>query len=793
MSTLAEAHAIAALISQTSKTNYLFNVKKSNCEFSVVKFTVDERISHPYEIDIILATQDEVVLEDLLDQECLLTIDNGITKRYFHGIVKECTCIGDDGDYSIFHIMAVPSVWLLSLEQDCRIFQNKNVQDIICEILKDSSIEGDRVRLALEDTERKREFCAQYRETDLNFVSRLLEEEGIFYFFEHHEDKHVIVFADTQTAYLTMQGESQIGFNTGGGNVPDKESVSAFIYSRRLYPGKTTQRDYNYNRINLDLTTDKLSKKYSEREVYDYPGNYFKQKKGASLAQIRQERFQVLGETAEGKSNCPRITPGYLWELSNNDFEGKYLTVAVTHHGSQPQVLKEQAGGGGFHYSNEFLVIPSGVIVRPQIDAVKPIITGVQTAVVTGPKGEEIHTDELGRVTVQFHWDRLGKKDAKSSCWIRVAQSWGGMGRGAQYIPRIGDEVLVEFAEGDPDRPIITGSVYNGDNLPINSLKKSVTQSGFRTKTHKGEGFNELRFDDATGAEEVYIHGEKDFKVAIKNNETKTVGNMLVNQVGKTATITAGEQLQLICGSASIVLDKSGKIVIHGTEVFVSGNTLHLDGKPIQLNMGGAAGITAALIPAEAAAGAIGGGIGVGIGDANGNQKLQKREKATKWQKEHKQDIEGALAKQKELLEAKKKQIETWDDKDKANFKEWFGNNDEKSRRVMLDRINKELDLNKATKITDFKPASPSEEGVFAYVNPDDKNHIINLDKAFNSAATSGSDSKAGVLAHEMSHFKSVGGTKDYVYGMEDAKILAKDHPEKALMNADNFEYYIEH
>jgi type VI secretion system secreted protein VgrG len=599
MSTLPEAHATAALISQGSTASYLFTISGAECELSVVSFDVEEQISSPFEIDLTVATQDEVVLEDLLDKKGLLTVICGSSKRYFHGVVRECTCLGDNGGYSIFQIFLVPAVWLLSLEQDCRIFQDMNTQDIICKILEESGITGDRVRLALVVTERKRKYCVQYRETDLNFITRLLEDEGIFYFFEHYKDKHVIVFADNQAAYLKMQGETQIRFNISGGNVPEKESVTDFVYSRRLYPGKVTQRDFNYKRINLDLTINKETKKRSEREVYDYPGNYFKQKKGSVTTQIHQERIQVTGETAEGQSNCPRLTPGSVWQLTNSDFEGEYLTVGVSHTGSQPQVLGEYAGNEGFSYANSFVVIPSEVMIRPQLVAERPIISGIQTATVVGRKGEEIQTDDLGRVLVQFHWDRLGKKDDKSSCWIRVAQSWGGLSRGAQYIPRIGDEVLIEFAEGDPDRPIITGSVYNGDNMPINSLKKSITQSGFRTKTHKGKGFHELRFDDAKGKEEIYLQSEKDWNILVKNNEAKTVGNALVNRAGKTATIIAGEQLHLICGNAGIVLDQSGKIVIHGTEIFVSSTgALHLDGKPIQLNMGGAAGISAAMMPA---------------------------------------------------------------------------------------------------------------------------------------------------------------------------------------------------
>ena len=587
MSTLAEAHARAALTSQASKASYLFETSGVKCDLSVVSFNVEEQISSPFEIDVTLATQDEVVLEDLLDKEGLLTIVYGASKRFFHGVVKECTCLGDHGDNSIFQIHLVPSLWLLSLEQDCRIFQDMNIQDIVCTVLEESGIGSDCIRLALKDKERKRGYCAQYRETDLNFVTRLLEEEGIFYFFEHYEDKHVIVLGDNPTAYISYRGKSEIRFNIDGGMALAEESVSSFIYSRRLFPGKVTLQDFNYNRVSLNLITNQKTKNSSAREVYDYPGNYFKQGKGDFVTQIHVERIQSLGETAEGTSNCPRFAPGQTWELTNNDFAGKYLTVSVSHSGSQPQVLGEQAGSGSFHYNNDFLVIPADVMIRPQIVSEKRLISGVQTATVVGPMGEEIHTDDRGRIKVQFHWDRLGKKDGRSSCWIRVAQHWGGSNRGAQYIPRIGDEVLVEFAEGDPDRPIVTGSVYNGDNLPINNLSRSITQSGIRTKTHKGEGFNELRFDDANGSEEIFLHSQKDWNITIRNNETKTVGNNLVSQVGKVATISAGDQLQLICGNASILLDQSGRIVIQGSDVSVSGNTLHLDGKPIQLNMKG--------------------------------------------------------------------------------------------------------------------------------------------------------------------------------------------------------------
>ncbi len=602
------------ILSNSSKASFLFKVSGSMTEMPVVNFSASEWISLPYSMCVGIATSSEIKsFDDIIGNESVLTIINSDFfsaggDRYFHGVVRRFEHTGVSGRKFLYEVDIIPTLYLLSLRKNCRIFQKTTTQDIVKMLLEEAGITSDRYRFALENTDRKRGFCVQYQESDLDFINRLMEEEGIYYFFEHYIDKHVLVISDNLAVHVPIKGIPLITCNSGGGLVAEKESISNFTFSQRQTPEAFAHSNFNFKKPGLDLTTKKAESKEPQYEVYEYSALHTTQARGDSLAKVRMEQLVALQKQGHGQSSSCRLTPGYKFTLTDHNSESlntEYLLVDVSHAGSQPQTLEEHSSGST-SYSNQFTVIPAKTQFRPTVKTIKPVVKGLQTAIVVGPKDEEIHTDEHGRVKVQFHWDRLGKNDEKSSCWLRVAQAWGGGAWGAQFIPRIGDEVLVDFLEGNPDRPIITGSVYNGDNLPINSLKKSKTQSGFRTKTHKGEGFNELRFDDATGAQEVYIHGEKDFKVAIKNNETKTVGNMLVNQVGKTATITAGEQLQLICGGASIVLDKSGKIVIHGTEVFVSGNTLHLDGKPIQLNMGGAAGITAALIPAEAAAGATG-------------------------------------------------------------------------------------------------------------------------------------------------------------------------------------------
>jgi type VI secretion system secreted protein VgrG len=305
-------------------------------------------------------------------------------------------------------------------------------------------------------------------------------------------------------------------------------------------------------------------------EVYDHPGNFLNEDQGKTVSRIYLESIKTFEKKADASSNAPRLSAGFIFKMDRGK-DVQYLVTTITHGGSQPQVLEEY-GTGQTSYSNGFVCIPAATVFRPPFHP-KPVVTGLQSAVVVGPKGEEIHTDEHGRVRVQFHWDRQGKKDENSSCMLRVAQAWGGGGRGAQYIPRIGDEVLVEFFEGDPDRPIITGSVYNSDNTPINNLKQSITQSGFRTKTHKGDGFHELRFDDAKGAEEIYLHSQKDWNIVIKDSKAQSIGGNSSTNVEKSLlnmaediTLTAKSRITLVCGGSTIVIDPSG-ISIKGGKI----------------------------------------------------------------------------------------------------------------------------------------------------------------------------------------------------------------------------------
>ncbi|MGA1874895.1 MAG: type VI secretion system tip protein TssI/VgrG [bacterium] len=506
-----------------------FLCKISDLEFRVAGFTALERISSPFGVNLSLAIEDEVDFSKVIGKEALLTIIGHETDRFFHGLVVQFRQKGSKGRFFLYQAGMAPSLWLLSFKQNCRIFQGKSVQDITKQILQEAGIPADRFDFRLQGTYQPREYCVQYRETDLNFISRLLEEEGIFYFFEHTADKHLLVFGDGTVTYQPIQGQAKVLYHPADTMVPEEEVVQTFFLSRQIQSGKVTLQDYNFEKPSLNLTAQKEAGDFPKLELYDYPGRYLEEGDGKKLAQIRLEEAMAFMDKAEGKSGCPRFTPGFTFTLTDHereDFNREYLLVKVKHKGSQPQVFEEQAGGEGFSYANDFLAVPSSVTFRPERRTRKPVVEGVQTAVVVGPKGEEIYTDEHGRIKVQFHWDREGKQDEKSSCWIRVSQAWAGTGWGSIYIPRIGQEIIVDFLEGDPDKPIITGRVYNADNTVPYKLPDEKTKSTLKSLSSTGgQGFNEIRFEDKKGEEQIFIHAEKDQDIRVKHDARTWVGN----------------------------------------------------------------------------------------------------------------------------------------------------------------------------------------------------------------------------------------------------------------------------
>ncbi len=506
-----------------SSAQFTFEFLDVEYEVSVLEFTTAENVSHVPAANLVLVSEQIIHCDAVVRQEGLLTIINhegaGAPDRCFHGILRKFRHSGMNGRFHIYEAQLVPSLWLLSLKQNCRIFQDMKLQDIIGKILQESGITPDlfKFRLAHEDIFNK--FNMQYNETDLHFISRLLEKEGIFYFFEHYKDKHVLVFCDTDAFYQDIEGDTSIPLNVGGMASANEICISSFDFSDRLRPGVHTHTNYNFKTPSVDLETDfkgEYNNPDEQFEVYSYPGSYGKAERGERLTKIRLETIAALKEKGRGASNCTRLTSGATFLLTghiNLKFNQEYFLFGVAQEGKQPAALKEQAPKDVTPgYSNIFMVIPSSVTYRPEQRHAKPIVPGLLSAIVTGPKGEEIWPDEYGRVNVQFHFDREGKRDEKSSCWLRTMQFWNGSTWGSQFIPRVGDEVLVTFVDGNMDYPIIMGSAINEAKQPNYGLPANKTQSGIRTRSSPGgnpDNFNELRFEDKMGAEEVYLQGRE--------------------------------------------------------------------------------------------------------------------------------------------------------------------------------------------------------------------------------------------------------------------------------------------
>lgn len=542
-----------------SEEQFLFTI--ADIELGVLDFNAQEELSSPFFVSLTIVSEDEINFDDVIGQEALLTLLGDEDDRYFHGIISEFMHAGSKDRFYLYRTRMVPSIWLLSFEQDCRIFQNENVPDIVKKILEDRQMTSNTFEFRLQKQYPPREYCVQYRETDLNFISRLLEEEGIFYFFEHAEDQHTLVFGDSTVNYQPIEGEAAVVFNPSDDMVPEEECVYSYSLSRQIQTGKVTLQDFNFERPSLNLTTQKEADSFSELERYDYPGEYFDQSRGKNLAEVRLQETVMFKDYAEGQSVCLRFLPAFTFELTDHDlddFNREYLLVEVNHTGSQPQTLEERAGSEAYSsYSNQFTAVPSSVAARPPRKTPKPIMEGVQTAIVVGPSGEEIYTDEHGRVKVQFHWDREGQRDENSSCWIRVSQVSAGAGWGALDVPRIGHEVIVDFIEGDPDRPIITGRVYHGTNTPPFDPAAGGMVSGMKSNsTPGGGGYNEMSMNDTKGKEGITIHAQKNHTSTVQNDRTTTIVS------GKdTLTVQAGTRSQTIKGDTSLTVQAGKRTV----------------------------------------------------------------------------------------------------------------------------------------------------------------------------------------------------------------------------------------
>jgi type VI secretion system secreted protein VgrG len=529
--------------------------KATSDELNVLGFTVVEKLSTPFVIDLEFASETDFKLDGFVGHAgCLSVLDaeGDRTDRYFHGIVSEFGQAETRGRFFLYRAQLVPSLWLLSLRRTCRIFQEKTIPDIVEAVLKDARIPNDTFEFRLQGKYDPCEYCVQYRETDLDFISRLLESEGIFYFFEHFQDKHVLVFGDGPVNYKPLAGHAGdvVEFNPAAGMAPQEDVVLTFDLRRQLHSQRVKLKDYNFKKPSLDLTCQQEKGDNKALEVYDYPGYYGDTDTGKERANVRLQEAATLQDRALGTSTCARFVPGFTFKLKEHDrqnIDGEYLLVELRHKGKQPQSLEEHsADDQGVSYANQILAIPSSVPFRPECRTPPAKVKGAQTAIVVGPEKEEIYTDEYGRIKVQFHWDLSDTADDQRTCWIRVCQSMAGPGWGAMFIPRVGHEVLVDFLEGDPDRPVIVGQFYHGANQTPYKLPDNKTVTTLKTNTTPdGGGFNEIRFEDKKGEEQVFLNSQGNLDIRAQVDRFENIGNdrHLVVKKNKFDTIEENNNL----------------------------------------------------------------------------------------------------------------------------------------------------------------------------------------------------------------------------------------------------------
>jgi len=533
-----------------------------------------ERVSDPFSFVLrVLSDNSNLDIQSLLTKPVVATFLLEGGQRHIHGNICRMKLLAAGADRMIaYEVEIVPWFWFLTLFSDCRIFQNMSVPDIVQKVFQDRGFTD--FKTDLKGNYNPREYCVQYRETDFNFVSRLLEEEGIFYFFEHSPDKHTMVLADDVSAFAACPNlnestdapgpPSSVRYAPSTGGSVDDDVVFALEAEYRVQTGTASLTDYDFTKPNASLFATLKGKQ--KGEAYDYPGKYATKDDGDHYARVRLEEMEVGISTARGESNCMGFQSGYKFTLTGHNREGAnidYTLLTVEHSARNTSYMAGQMDP--FEYRNRFEAIPNSVPFRPARRARKPRIEGTQTAVVVGKSSEEIWTDQYGRVIVQFFWDRQGNDDEKSSCWIRVAQGWAGKQWGFICIPRIGQEVIVSFLEGDPDRPIITGSVYNADQMPPYTLPDYQTKSTWKSMSSKGGGgFNELRFEDNKGSEQIFIHAEKDLHLRTKNDRYETILNNTNLNVTK-------DQFEQVGGDSHVHVKQDQNIKIEGTYSLNSG------------------------------------------------------------------------------------------------------------------------------------------------------------------------------------------------------------------------------
>ncbi|WP_426750402.1 type VI secretion system Vgr family protein [Enterobacter cloacae complex sp. 418I7] len=594
------------------------------------KLSGREAMSESYALTLtLLGTDARLDRSRLLGQPVTVTIPTQslLTPRFINGKVTRVAVSAVEltgTRYAVYQLTVEPDLWPMKRDRNLRIFQGQTVPQIVKTLLGEHQVN---LEDKLTGSYRVWDYCVQYQESSLDFISRLMELEGIAYYFSHEADKHTLVLTDAATQHQPFSGYEVIPYHqTPSGGSTDEEGISQWALEDSVTPGIYSLDDYDFRKPNAWLfqaQQNPASPKPGSIDVYDWPGRFVETGHAEFYARIRQERWQVEHQQIQATATAAGIAPGHIFTLTNAPFfsdNGEYLVTAAGYHFEENRYA---SGEGETIHRTDFTVIPASVSYRPAQSTAWPRTYGPQTAKVVGPQGESIWTDKYGRVKVKFHWDRLAKGDDTSSCWVRVSSAWAGQGYGGVQIPRVGDEVVVDFINGDPDRPIITGRVYNEASMPPWALPAAATQMGFMSRTKDGsvDNANALRFEDKAGAEQVWIQAERNMDTSVKNDETHSVGGARSHYVKKNElhrveanqiqavkggteiltgkgkldaaveqyVIASGTKLRLVSGESAIELNANGKINLIGKEFnfFVEGDGYITTGGKLHLNTSG--------------------------------------------------------------------------------------------------------------------------------------------------------------------------------------------------------------
>ncbi|MGN4982283.1 type VI secretion system tip protein TssI/VgrG [Aeromonas dhakensis] len=564
-----------------NQTGLQFTVKVGTLPaptFAVASFELNEGLNRPFDLHLELASLlSDIDFGAVLDQPCeLLVWYEGDLLRRVSGVVAQFAQ-GDTGFRRTRYSMVVkPALWRLSLRTNARIFQAQKPEEILSILLQEHGITD--YAFALKNEHAQREYCVQYRESDLAFLNRLAAEEGMFYFHEFEAGKHRLVFADDAAA---LQEGPALFFNLANQGLQQGAFVRRFHYQEAVRPSDVELKDYSFKTPAYGLSHKKMGAELEhQRDSYqhfDYPGRFKQDPSGKAFAQHRLDALRADAVTGNGHSTEAGLMPGLSFELSEHPAPAlniAWQVVHVTHTGKQPQALEEEGGSEPTVYYNDFGVVKATTTWRAQMPH-KPLVDGAQIATVVGPAGEEIYCDKYGRIKLQFPWDRYGASDEHSSCWVRVGQVWAGGGYGMMAIPRIGHEVIVSFLEGDPDQPIVIGRTYHATNLPPEGLPANKTRMSLRSNTHKGKGFNELRFEDKAGQEEVFLHAQHDMNTVVLNNRSTSVNANHTEQVGGSQTVAVQgnqtvsvklDQVTEVQGEQTVAVTKNRSTMVNDNE-----------------------------------------------------------------------------------------------------------------------------------------------------------------------------------------------------------------------------------